>query len=298
MHYRPLGNSGLSISIIGFGCMSLEKENKNNERIIHHAIASGINYFDTADIYQNGENEICLGKAVRSFRDKIIIATKVGNMIKQDGTGLAWNPSKQHIIASVEGSLKRLQTDYIDLYQLHGGTIEDPIDETIDAFETLKKQGKIRHFGISSIRPNVIKEYVKRSNMVSVMTQYSLLDRRPEETILPLLEENNIGVLARGCLASGLLIDKPPRKFLSYSPEEVAEASKAISKLSIEDRRSTQIAIRFTLSQQAIVSAVVGIRTMQQLEEAIIIVSAPALNQDEILYLKSILKPERYQQHR
>ncbi|MBS1668455.1 MAG: aldo/keto reductase [Bacteroidetes bacterium] len=298
MHYRPLGKSGFSISIIGFGCMSLKKNNNDNERVIHHAIASGINYFDTADIYQNGENEVCLGKAVRPFRNKIIIASKVGNMIKQDGTGLAWNPSKPHIIASAETSLKRLQTDYIDLYQLHGGTIEDPIDETIDAFETLKKQGKIRHFGISSIRPNVIREYVKRSNMVSVMMQYSLLDRRPEETILPLLEENNIGVLARGCLASGLLIDKPPRAFLSYSSEEVAKASNAISTLRIAGRDSTQIAIRFSLSQQAIVSAIVGIRSMEQLEEAIKTVYAPALTQYEISYLKNILKPERYQQHR
>src|SRR6202034_3432729 len=96
-------------------------------------------------------------------------------------------------------------TDYIDLYQLHGGTIDDPIDETIEAFELLQQQGKIRYYGISSIRPNVISEYVQRSNIISVMMQYSLLDRRPEESCLQLLQQNNIGVLARGSVAGGLL---------------------------------------------------------------------------------------------
>ncbi len=94
-------------------------------------------------------------------------------------------------------SLKRLNTDRIDVYQLHGGTIEDPIEETISAFEQLVQQGKIRYYGISSIRPNVIREYVLRSNIVSVMMQYSLLDRRPEEECLPLLAQKDIGVLAR-----------------------------------------------------------------------------------------------------
>ena len=98
-----------------------------------------------------------------------------------DGTGTL---QKNIFSSAVDQSLKRLQTDYIDLYQLHGGTIEDPIDEMIEAFETLKAAGKIRYYGISSIRPNVIREYVKRSSIVSVMMQYSLLDRRPEEEML------------------------------------------------------------------------------------------------------------------
>jgi aryl-alcohol dehydrogenase-like predicted oxidoreductase len=87
---------------------------------------------------------------------KVIIATKVGNQWRADGSGWDWNPNKDYIISAVEQSLKRLQTDYIDLYQLHGGTMEDPIDETIEAFEQLQKQGKIRYYGISSIRPTVI----------------------------------------------------------------------------------------------------------------------------------------------
>jgi aryl-alcohol dehydrogenase-like predicted oxidoreductase len=161
----------------------------------------GINYFDTADIYDQGENEITVGRALRDSRSKLFIATKVGNQPRPDGTGWDWNPHKEHILGAAEASLKRLQTDYIDLYQLHGGTLDDPIDETIEAFELLKEQGKIRAYGISSIRPNVIREYVARSNMVSVMMQYSLLDRRPEESCLELLREIGIGVLVRGAVA-------------------------------------------------------------------------------------------------
>ena len=189
MLYRQLGKSALQISEIGLGCMSLKENDPANEEIIHRALDAGINFFDTADIYQNGQNEICLGKALRHRRKEVIIASKVGNQLRKDGNGLDWNPRKDHIISSVEKSLQRLQTDYIDLYQLHGGTIDDPISETIEAFETLQQQGKIRFYGISSIRPNVIREYVSRSRIVSVMMQYSLLDRRPEESCFELFEK-------------------------------------------------------------------------------------------------------------
>lgn len=197
MQYRSLGKSTLTVSEIGFGCMSLGSDDAANARLIHHACEQGVNFFDTADLYEHGQNETSVGKALQDRRSAVIIATKVGNQWKEDGSGWDWNPKKAYIIAAVEASLQRLQTDYIDLYQLHGGTLDDPIDETIAAFETLQQQGKIRYYGISSIRPNVIREYVQRSHIVSVMMQYSLLDRRPEETCLPLLQENNIGVLAR-----------------------------------------------------------------------------------------------------
>src|SRR5690606_22406971 len=155
--------------------------------------------------------------------------------------------SKKHILASIEGSLSRLKTDYIDLYQLHGGTIQDNIDETIEAFETLKQQGKIRFYGISSIRPDVINEYIKRSSIVSVMMQYSLLDRRPEETCLSLLRENNIGVVTRGSVGLGLLVDKPAKAYLDNSAEEVKLASELVASLSNAERKKSQTAIRYVL---------------------------------------------------
>ena len=190
MQYQQLGRSELYISRIGLGCMSLSATREEEcIQIIHQAIHLGINYFDTADLYEKGLNETLIGKALRIKRERAIIATKVGNQWRADGSGWDWNPRKQYILKTAEESLNRLQTDVIDLYQLHGGTIDDPIDEVIEAFELLQKQGKIRYYGISSIRPNVIREYVKRSNIVSVMTQYSLADRRPEETTLDLLNK-------------------------------------------------------------------------------------------------------------
>jgi aryl-alcohol dehydrogenase-like predicted oxidoreductase len=298
MTYKQLGKSDLQISQIGFGCMSLKGSQDENEKIIHRAIELGINYFDTADLYDKGMNEVSVGKALKGKRDKVVLATKVGNQWKEDGTGWQWNPRKDYILSCVEGSLKRLQTDVIDLYQLHGGTIDDPIDETIEAFEILKQQGKIKHYGISSIRPNVIREYVERSNIVSVMMQYSLLDRRPEEMSLPLLSANNIAVLARGSVAQGLLVNKPPKPYLNYNEEQVAHAATAVASLSGEQRSAAQTTLQFVLSNPAITSAIVGIRTTKQLEDAVKALTAPGLTPHEVDILKQSVRINFYEQHR
>lgn len=127
MEYKQLGKSDLHISRIGFGCMSLKNNYAENEKLLHEAVCLGINYFDTADLYDKGLNEEQVGRALRQVRDKVIIATKVGNHLRADGSGWDWNASKEYILQSVEGSLTRLQTDCIDLYQLHGG-INFPVD--------------------------------------------------------------------------------------------------------------------------------------------------------------------------
>lgn len=300
MNYHILGQSTLEVSAIGFGCMSLGEDYPQNEQLIHQAIAAGINLFDTADIYQQGRNEIALGKAIAAAgkRQEVLIATKVGNQPRADGSGLDWNPRKEYILAAVEESLKRLQTDYIDLYQLHGGTVEDPIDETIEAFELLQQQGKIRYYGISSIRPNVIREYVQRSRIASVMMQYSLLDRRPEESCLSLLKQHNIGVLARGPVAKGLLINKPAAPYLNYPAEEVAVAARAVHAVSNDLRGATEVAIRFVLQHPAITSAIVGIRTRAQLEEALKAIESPILSEPEMDILRQSIPVNQYDQHR
>ncbi len=298
MIYHSLKKTDLKLSAIGFGCMSIEGSYKENEKLIHHAVDLGINFFDTADLYQHGENEQTVGKALKSKRHDVFIATKVGNQWNPDGKSWDWNPSKAYILEAVEKSLKRLQTDRIDLYQLHGGTINDPIDETIEAFEILKGQGKILHYGISSIRPNVIREYMERSSIVSVMMQYSLLDRRPEENCLESLKEKNIGVLTRGSLAKGLLAGKAPAEMLGYTDKEVASLQKAIQKLSHEDRTEAQTALHWVLSNKAVCSAVVGIRTEKQLLEIAETIKAPALTKAEKETLDQVLAPKTYQEHR
>ncbi|WP_343701998.1 aldo/keto reductase [Chitinophaga sp.] len=296
MNYQVLGRSDLKISEVSFGCMSLGMNDAENEKLLHHAIARGINYFDTADLYDKGFNESSVGKALRGKRKDVIIATKAGNQWRADGSGWDWNPRKDYILSCVEGSLKRLGTDYIDLYQLHGGTIDDPIDETISAFEELKAQGKIRYYGISSIRPNVIREYARRSNIVSVMMQYSLLDRRPEVSCLPLLQHHGISVLARGSVAKGLLINKPAEPYLSYSEAEVQQAKDAVEALSGPQRSLAQTALKYVLMHPVVASAVVGIRTMEQLEEAT--ANAPRLNEAEYEQLTASIPIKDYDQHK
>ena len=262
MKYRRLGKSNLRVSEFGFGCMSLDPQIQDHSNLLSKALDSGINYFDTADFYDQGINESIIGKALGSRRKEVIIATKVGNVWDKNGKTWHWNPSKKYILSAVEHSLKRLGTDYIDLYQLHGGTTRDPIDETIDAFETLVQTGKIRHYGLSSIRPNVIRAYVKKSNITSVMLQYSLLDRRSEEQLLPLLQSQDIGVQARGVLAKGLLKGKTPCPYLDRSKEEINILQKKIL-----ERRIPCAAIGFVLAHETIKTAVIGLRTEQQLLE-------------------------------
>lgn len=299
MQYKQLGSSDLQISRIGFGCMSLSPEKEEESiQMIHRALELGINYFDTADLYNKGMNEKLVGQALNSKRDKVIIATKVGNQWRADGSGWDWNPSKAYIIKSVEESLVRLQTDYIDLYQLHGGTIDDPIDETIEAFELLKQQGKIRYYGISSIRPNVIREYVKRSGIVSVMMQYSLADRRPEESILNLLEEKNIGVLSRGALAQGLLVNKPAKEYLDHSKEAIAAAAQLLQGIEVTTHTAAQSAILFVLQHPAITSAIIGMSNMKQLLEVAAVAGKENLSTSHIEMLQNVLPAKLYEQHR
>ncbi|RZM05478.1 MAG: aldo/keto reductase [Pedobacter sp.] len=297
MNYSILGGSDLNVSTIGYGCMSLGHDQATNTSLINTALDAGVNFFDTADIYNDGANETSIGKALKEKRKNVIIASKVGNVRQPDGS-LAWNPSKKHILDSIDKSLARLQTDYLDLYQLHGGTIDDPIEETIDAFEQVKKAGKIRWYGISSIRPNVIRQYVDRSAITTVMMQYSLLDRRPEETCLDLLRKNNIGVLARGSLAQGLLAGKPAKSYTGLDETAVSKVQQRINQLESAERKSSHIALQFALNNPAVSSVIVGMRTQQQLNDALSALNSPKLSPQELDQLLALAPAQVYQEHR
>lgn len=293
MNYNLLGASDLEVSAISLGCMSLGKDQKVNNDIIHKALDGGINFFDTADLYDKGRNEEMVGEALKGIRQEVIIASKVGNVWNNDGKSWHWGPSKKYILSSIEGSLKRLGTDYLDLYQLHGGTLEDPIDEIIETFELLKAQGKIRHYGISSIRPNVIRQYIAKSSIVSVMMQYSLLDRRPEETIFKELEAADVSVITRGSLASGLLIDKEPKEYVGYSKEEVQLLQKIIQ----QQPQTVAQALKFALLPTAVATAAVGASKLQQMDE-VLGVSAIEVSTERLAELSSVLSPNVYTGHR
>jgi aryl-alcohol dehydrogenase-like predicted oxidoreductase len=314
MNYKLLGRSTLRISVTGFGCMSLGEGELESARLIDRAIESGINFFDTADLYEKGLNEERVGKILRGKREQVVLATKVGNQWRTDGSGWDWNPRKEYILRAVEASLVRLRTDRIDLYQLHGGTMDDPIEETIEAFELLQQQGKILFYGISSIRPDVIREYMRRSGIVSVMMQYSLADRRPEESCLAALAGAGIGVLARGTVMKGMLAGKKAAPYLGHSAAEMEAAAAVVRGVAAatgsgatgergagdgaDGPGAAQLAIRWVLDNPAITSAVVGIRTMEQLEDAIAAGDGGRLKEEEVRLMRTALKQQRYEEHR
>ncbi|MDQ0213768.1 aryl-alcohol dehydrogenase-like predicted oxidoreductase [Oikeobacillus pervagus] len=307
MRKRKLGSSDLYVSELSVGCMSLGLDEDHARKIIEAALDEGINYFDTADLYDYGKNEKMVGKALKHVRDDVIIATKVGNRWEQNKDGWVWDPSKHYIKEAVKKSIQRLDVDYIDLYQLHGGTIEDPIDETIEAFEELKSEGFIRYYGISSIRPNVIRKYVQSSNIVSVMMQYSLLDRRPEEVVMPLLSDNNISIVTRGSIAKGLLTDNWREKltdsvrengYLQYSYNELTELLVSLENRFQHEHSLTRLAIQFNLAHKSVASVVAGASSVQQLKDNVQAVQQKPLSKEELSLLQSLTKEAQYTVHR
>ncbi|EJD80390.1 aldo/keto reductase [Staphylococcus epidermidis] len=264
--------SGIEISELGLGCMSLGTDYKKAQPIIESAIDNGITYFDTADIYDQGVNEEIVGKALKKHqnRDDIVIGTKVGNRLTDDGH-MTWDPSKKHIKESVKGSLKRLGLNHLDLYQLHGGTIDDPLDETISAFDELKQEGYIRAYGISSIRPNVIDYYLKNSQIETLMFQFNLIDNRPESLIND-VHDKQVKILARGPVFKGLLtsksVDVIDEKFkngvLDYTQDELGSTIASIKEL---ESNLTALSFKYLTSHDAMGSIIVGASSVEQLEE-------------------------------
>ncbi|MCG2072831.1 aldo/keto reductase [Staphylococcus epidermidis] len=264
--------SGIEISELGLGCMSLGTDYKKAQPIIESAIDNGITYFDTADIYDQGVNEEIVGKALKKYqnRDDIVIGTKVGNRLTDDGH-MTWDPSKKYIKESVKGSLKRLGLNHLDLYQLHGGTIDDPLDEAISAFDELKQEGYIRAYGISSIRPNVIDYYLKNSQIETLMSQFNLIDNRPESLIND-VHDKQVKILARGPVFKGLLtsksVDVIDEKFengvLDYTQDELGSTIASIKEL---ESNLTALSFKYLTSHDAMGSIIVGASNVEQLEE-------------------------------
>jgi aryl-alcohol dehydrogenase-like predicted oxidoreductase len=265
MIYQQLGNTDMQISALSLGGMSFHTL-KDGRAIITKALDHGINYFDTADLYDKGNNEKVIGEVLKDQRQDIILATKVGNRWRADGSGWDWVPRKAYIMKAVEASLKRLQTDYIDLYQLHGGTVDDPLEEVVEAFELLQTQGKIKAYGISSIRPNTIRKWTKLSRGQACMTQYSMLDRRPEEATLDHLAEAQQSVLVRGVLAKGILAGKAPRAYLGHTLETVAAVQDRLH----SNEAAIGLAVAYALVHPAVTTVVLGASNAVQLESVIL----------------------------
>lgn len=296
MKKRQLGTSNLHISEISLGCMSLPPNPAEAEEVIHAAIDAGINYFDTADLYNKGENEKVVGTALKQHRHNIYLASKVGNRWEEGKEGWGWDTSANYINKAVRDSLQRLQTDYLDLYQLHGGTTEDNWGEITDTFESLKKEGLIREYGISSIRPNVFMPFLQNSDAISNMMQFNIFDERASE-FFDSIQQNGASVVTRGSIAKGLLTNEWRTRLKPFMSYDEAAANDVLQKIEQQFGDVHAAALAFNLQYPTVASTVIGARTLTQLKQNLDAYEK-AQSLQNISEIDKWTKTDRYTEHR
>ena len=213
MERRELGKPGLVVSALGLGCMGMSDfygDGDEAELIatIHRAIELSVTFLDTADIYGMGRNEELVGKAIRDRRDKVVLATKFGNVRKADGTFVGVNGKPDYVRSACEASLRRLQVDVIDLYYQHRVDPNTPIEDTVGAMALLVEEGKVRYLGLSEAAPDTIRRAQKVHPIAALQTEYSLWSRDPEGELVETVRELGIGFVAYSPLGRGFLTAK------------------------------------------------------------------------------------------
>lgn len=303
MKYRLLGKTGVKVSELCLGSMTFGEKFFNiavvdqlgADRMVARALDAGINFFDTADVYSYGEAETILGKALKNCavqRDQVIVATKVRGAMSEtatSGTGDVNNVglSRQHIFSSIENSLRRLDTDYVDLYQVHGWDLLTPLEETMRALDDLVRQGKVRYLGCSNwaarqlIKALVIADERGWANFVSLQAYYSLAGRDLEHELLPLCREERLGVLPWSPLSGGFLTGKyrrdnpnpdgARRTGFGFPPIDEARGFDAVDVLDeiakAKGASVAQVALAWLLAQDGVTSIIIGANKMTQLED-------------------------------
>ncbi len=301
MKYRFLGNTGLRVSELCLGCMTFgqgfygigEVEQKGATGLVKRALDGGINFFDSADIYSLGQSETLLGGALKELgveRDSVVVATKVRGAMSEaagDGTGDVNNVglSRKHIIAGCEASLRRLGTDYIDLYQIHGPDAQTPFEETMRALEDLVRQGKVRYVGCSNLAGWQI---VKANSVagpgaafVSLQAYYSLLGRELELDLIPMCEDQGLGIMVWSPLAGGFITGKyrrgkaspegSRRTTFDFPPIDKEKGYDLVDKLEAlakaKDSSIPRLALSWVLRQRGITSVITGAKRLEQLDD-------------------------------
>jgi aryl-alcohol dehydrogenase-like predicted oxidoreductase len=282
MHYRQLGRSGLTVSAVGLGGNNFGRvcDLDATRAVVDTALSSGVTLIDTADRYGNGASEELLGEVLLGRRDEVVLATKFG-LDLQDGN-LDAKGSRRYVSQAVEASLRRLQTDYIDLYQYHQPDGITPMEETLAALDDLVREGKVRYIGSSNLQAWQIAdaEWTARTSgrtrFISAQNHYNLIDRGIEEEVLPACESYGVGILPYFPLAKGLLTGKyhsgrpaPVGSRLEKRSEELTEARFAVverlEKLAAELGRSVlELAICGLLAQPVVSSVIAGATTPEQ----------------------------------
>ncbi|RCK77738.1 MAG: Oxidoreductase [Ignavibacteriae bacterium] len=322
MQYRFLGNSGIKVSEICFGTMTFggtgywknigaTNQTDANE-LVELAIENGINFFDTADIYSNGLAEEILGKALGTKRQNVIIATKVYGRMSNGLNDIGL--SRHHIIEACNASLKRLKTDYIDLYQVHNFDPFTPLEETLNALTELVKSGKVRYIGCSNftgwqlMKAIAISEKYNLEKFITLQAYYSLMARELELELIPLCKDQKIGILPWSPLAGGFLTGKyrrnmprpegarrsnPENQFLQFDEEkgyDIIEVLDGVAKN--HNATVSQVALRFLLEKHVVSSIIIGVRTKAHLLDNIR-ASNWKLTDEEIKSIDMISRPPR-----
>ncbi len=292
MEYRKLGRSGLKVSPFCLGTMTLGSQVPEDEsiKIIQKAIDMGVNFIDTADGYSGGKSEEIIGKAVKGNRDSVVIATKVGS---KKALEAGFDLSRKYILKTVEGSLRRLQTDYIDLYYCHMPDYDTPLDETLRALDDLVHQGKVRYIGCSNFKAWMlckalwISDRYNLARFDCIEPPYNLLARDIEYELLPLCQSEGVGVCVFNPLAGELLTgiheygkppvegrftlkDMGPMYLQRYWNAKNFEAVDRFKQLAAKNGLTMpQFALAWILSNPTITSFLSGVTTIKQLEENI-----------------------------
>jgi aryl-alcohol dehydrogenase-like predicted oxidoreductase len=312
MQIRNLGGSGLRVSAVGLGCNNFGQriDLEASRKVIHKAIDLGITLFDTADIYSNmGGSETVLGEVLGDRRKDIVLATKYSKPMAEDGT--RQGASRRYIFQAVEASLKRLKTDYIDLYQQHDYDPLTPIEETMRALDDLVRQGKVRYIGNSNFPAWRIAEaeYVARamnvSPFVSCQDEYSLVVRDIEKDLLPAAQQYNLGLLPFFPLASGLLTGKYKRgeaaandtrfgkvprlrdRYVTPRNEEIVDKLQAFAKA--RGHSMLELAISWLAARPQVSSVIAGATRVEQVEQNVKAIGW-ALTAQEIAEIDGITK--------
>ncbi len=286
MQYRTLGRTGIKVSPYALGAMMFgaigNPDHDDSIRVIHKALDAGINFVDTADMYSRGESEEIVGKALRGRRADIVLATKVYNPMGDDPNQRG--NSRRWIMTEVENSLRRLQTDYIDLYQIHRPDPDTDIEETLSALSDLIHSGKVRAIGSSTMPASDIVEaqwVAERRGLERFRTEqptYSILSRGIEAEVLPVAQRYGMGILVWSPLAQGMLTGRIRKGqqsdlrrtafFKHISDERRLDAVERIIPLAEKaGLPMTHLAMAFTIAHPGVTSAIIGPRTMEQLND-------------------------------
>ena len=320
MKKRILGNSGLEVSALGFGCMGLSfgygpaTDKQKAIKLLQSAYDAGVTFFDTAEAYGPFANEELLGEALAGFRDKVVLATKFG--FKEGRTDLGMDSRPENIKAVAEAALKRLKTDYIDLFYQHRVDPNVPMEEVAGAVKDLIAEGKVKHFGLSEAGVASIRKAHAVQPVAALQSEYSLWWREPEKEILPALEELGIGFVPFSPLGKGFLtgkIDENTRfdktDFRNVVPRFNEENRKANQKLVdllgdiAQQKLATpaQIALAWLLAQKPWIVPIPGTTKLDRLQEnlggAEIALSAKDINDIDTAFSVIPVQGERYPAH-